>query len=99
MSAVPGCMNSYWRRKGAAEVVPHADVVILTIPDSLIGAVTHQQEPHFKPGAILMALDAAAPFAGELRELADLTMFVAQPRHPPMFNEETELDGRPDHRS
>ena len=83
--------------KGAAEVLPHADVVILAIPDSLIGKVTHQLEPHFKLGAILMALDAAAPFAGELPERADLTIFVAHPCHPSVFNEETELDARRDY--
>lgn len=83
--------------KGAAEVLPHADVVILAIPDSLIGKVTHQLEPHFRPGAILMALDAAAPFAGELPERADLTIFVAHPCHPSVFNEETELDARRDY--
>ena len=83
--------------KGAAEVLPHADLVILAIPDSLIGKVTHQLEPHFKAGAILMALDAAAPFAGELPERADLTIFVAHPCHPSVFNEETELDARRDY--
>ena len=83
--------------KGAAEVLPHADVVILAIPDSLIGKVTHQLVQHFKPGAILMALDAAAPFAGELPERADLTIFVAHPCHPSVFNEETELDARRDY--
>jgi len=81
----------------AAEVLPQADLVVLAIPDSLIGKVTHQLLPHFKEGAILVALDASAPFAGELPERSDLTIFVAHPCHPSVFNEGTELEAKRDY--
>jgi D-apionate oxidoisomerase len=81
----------------AQAVLPGADVVILAIPDNAIGRVTHQLEPLFKPGAILVALDAAAPFAGELPARADLSVFVAHPCHPPIFNDETDLEAKRDH--
>ena len=56
--------------KSAQDVLPDADLVILAIPDNAIGRVTHQLEPLFKQGAILIALDAAAPFASELPQRA-----------------------------
>ncbi len=81
----------------AEEALPQADVVVLAIPDNAIGKATHALEPLFKQGAILIALDAAAPFAGELPDREDLTIFVAHPCHPPIFNEETDLEAKRDY--
>ena len=81
----------------ADSVLPQADVVVLAIPDNVIGKATRQLAKQFKPGAILIALDAAAPFAGELPEREDLTIFVAHPCHPPIFNDETDLEAKRDH--
>ncbi len=83
--------------QSAQAVLPEADIVILAIPDNAIGRVTHQLEPLFKQGAILMALDAAAPFDGELPARADLSIFVAHPCHPPIFNDETDLEAKRDY--
>jgi len=83
--------------KSAEEALPQADIVILAIPDNAIGKVTHQLVGHFKRGAILIALDAAAPFAGELPERADLTIFVAHPCHPSVFNDESNPEARRDY--
>jgi D-apionate oxidoisomerase len=83
--------------KSAQDVLPDADVVILAIPDNAIGRVTNQLEPLFKKGAVLVALDAAAPFAGELPAREDLSIFVAHPCHPPVFNDETDLEAKRDY--
>jgi hypothetical protein len=77
--------------------LPDADVVILAIPDNAIEKVTSSLVDLFKRGATLIALDAAAPFAGHLPEREDLTIFVAHPCHPSIFNEETDLDARRDY--
>lgn len=81
----------------AEAVLPQADVVVLAIPDSAIHKVTQALEPLFRAGSILIALDAAAPFAGELPERPDLSIFVAHPCHPPIFNDETDLEAKRDH--
>lgn len=82
----------------AADVVlPAADVVILAIPDNVIGRATHALSHLFKPGAVLIALDAAAPFAGELPDREDLSVCVAHPCHPSIFNDETDPDVRRDY--
>lgn len=74
-----------------------ADIVLLTIPDNMIEKVTKQLVDKFKKGATLVALDAAAPFAGHLPDREDLTIFVAHPCHPPIFNDETDLEAKRDY--
>ena len=81
----------------ADSVIPQADVVVLAIPDNVIGKATRLLAKQFKPGAILIALDAAAPFAGELPERDDISIFVAHPCHPPIFNDETDLEAKRDY--
>ena len=46
---------------------------------------------------MLVALDAAAPFAGHLPARPDLTYFVTHPCHPPIFNDETDIAAKRDH--
>ena len=73
-----------------------ADVVILAVPDTLIGKLSHELSPKLKPGTMVMTLDAAAPFAGHLPDRPDLTYFVAHPCHPLIFNDETDSKARRD---
>ena len=67
-----------------------ADVVILAVPDTAIGKVAASITDRLTPGTMIVALDAAAPFAGHLPERDDLTYFVTHPCHPPIFNDETD---------
>ncbi len=66
--------------------VDGADVVILAVPDTLIGQVAAQISANLRPGTMVMALDAAAPFAGHLPDRKDLVYFVAHPCHPSIFD-------------
>jgi len=79
------------------EALANVDVVILAIPDTIIGKVAHQISPKLRPGTMVMLLDAAAPFAGHLPDRKDLTYFVAHPCHPTIFNDETEEAARRDY--
>ncbi|MDQ0422456.1 pyrroline-5-carboxylate reductase [Peteryoungia aggregata LMG 23059] len=74
-----------------------ADVVILAVPDTAIGKVAASISDRLLPGMMVIALDAAAPFAGHLPERADLTYFVTHPCHPPIFNDETDMQAKKDH--
>src|SRR5512140_2925223 len=73
-----------------------ADVLILAIPDKLIGKVSQAIVPQMKPGAMLVLLDPAAPHGGELPARADITIFVCHPCHPPVVNDETDPEARMD---
>lgn len=73
-----------------------ADVLILAIPDKVIGRAAHQVVPWMKPGAMLVLLDPAAPHGGELPAREDITIFVCHPCHPPVVNDETDPAARMD---
>lgn len=74
-----------------------ADVVILAVPDSLIGKLAAEISPQLKPGTMVMTLDAAAPFAGHLPARDDLVYFVAHPCHPSIFHPLAHAEGQPDY--
>lgn len=59
-----------------------ADVVVMAVPDRLIGKIASGFIDKLKPGAAVIVLDAAAPFAGQMPERADVTYFCTHPCHP-----------------
>jgi D-apionate oxidoisomerase len=79
-----------------AEAERLADVVILAVPDVILGQVAHGVVPNLRPGALVVCLDPAAPFGGELPQRADIAYFVTHPCHPPIVNEETDLEAKYD---
>jgi D-apionate oxidoisomerase len=73
------------------------DVVVLAVPDRLIGAISHTIIDRLKPGAAIIALDAAAPYGGKMPDRADVTYFVTHPCHPPLFGHETDPEAQRDY--
>jgi hypothetical protein len=81
----------------ADKALDGADVVILAVPDTAIGKVAASINDRLKAGMMVVALDAAAPFAGHFPDRPDLTYFVTHPCHPPIFNDETDMAAKKDH--
>lgn len=79
-----------------ADILPEADVVVMAVPDHLIGTVGASVVPSLKSGAIVITLDPAAPLAGKLPQRPDVTYFITHPCHPPVFNDETDPEARRD---
>jgi hypothetical protein len=73
-----------------------ADVVILAVPDTILGKVAHNVVPLLKSGAMVICLDPAAPHGGELPERADITYFITHPCHPPVVSDENDPEVRKD---
>ena len=73
-----------------------ADVVVLAVPDRLIRTVSHAVIDKVSSGTAFIILDAAAPYAGELPNRDDVSYFVTHPCHPPIFNDETDLEAKSD---
>ena len=67
-----------------------ADVIVLAVPDTVIGKVAASIIDQVRPGAMIICLDAAAPFAGHLPDRKDVSYFVTHPCHPSIFNNETD---------
>jgi hypothetical protein len=69
------------------EALGRTEAVILGVPDRLIGKITHEIVPKLKPGTIVIGLDPAAAYAGVMPERDDITYFIANPCHPPLFSD------------
>jgi hypothetical protein len=82
---------------GQGEALARADVVVMAVPDRLIGKIAHGFIGQVKPGTAIIMLDAAAPYAGQLPARADVTYFVTHPCHPPIFNDEVEPAAKADY--
>lgn len=82
---------------GVDEALDNVDVVILAVPDTIIGKIAEEISPRLKAGTMVMLLDAAAPFAGHLPDRTDLTYFIAHPCHPTIYNDEVEEAARRDY--
>lgn len=81
-----------------AEGLKGVDVVVLALPDNIIGKVAASISSQLAPGTMLLILDAAAPYADALpKDRPDLTYFVGHPCHPPLYNDETDWDARHDY--
>jgi D-apionate oxidoisomerase len=85
-----------WQASDADLAAASADIVVLAVPDTAIGKVASGIVNKLKPGTIVITLDAAAPYAGHLPDRKDITYFVTHPCHPPIFNDETEMDAKLD---
>ena len=79
------------------DALKNVDVVILAVPDTLIGRLAAEISPKLPAGTMVMTLDAAAPFAGHLPKRDDLVYFVAHPCHPTIFSPEVHTPGAPDY--
>lgn len=78
------------------EALAGADVVVLAVPDRLIGKVAGEIIDKVRPGTKFIVLDAAAPHAGMMPTRDDVTYFVTHPCHPSVFNDETDPAAKKD---
>jgi ketol-acid reductoisomerase len=65
-----------------------AEIVILAIPDKVIGVVAREIVPTLRSGTMVICLDPAAPHSGHLPPRADICYFVTHPCHPPIVSDE-----------
>jgi hypothetical protein len=78
------------------EALGQADVVVLAVPDALIGDICREIVPKLKSGTMVIGLDPAAGYAGVLPERTDISYFITHPCHPPVFNDETDPEAQRD---
>jgi hypothetical protein len=79
-----------------SEALQNADVVILALPDRLIGKISREIVPTLQPGSMIVSLDPAATYAGVIPLREDLSYFVSHPCHPPLYGDETTEEARND---
>ena len=76
--------------------VGDAEIVVLAVPDALIGPICRTLVPKLSTGTLVILLDPAAAYAGELPARDDISYFVAHPCHPPVFNDEVTPEAQND---
>lgn len=79
------------------EAVPESDVVILAIPDILIGKLSKSIIPLMKADSLIIGLDPAAAYAGVMPIRDDIGYFVVHPHHPHVFYSELDESGQKDY--
>jgi len=70
------------------EALRGTEVVILAVPDDLLGDIAQEIVPVLESGAMVVLLDPAAAYAGVLPNREDVIYFVSHPCHPPLFQED-----------
>jgi hypothetical protein len=78
------------------EAVPRSDVLIMAVPDAVLGAVSREVVPRMKSGSLFILLDPAAAYAGEVALREDCTFMVTHPCHPALFEEQESPEARAD---
>lgn len=81
----------------ADNALADADAIVMAVPDRLIGKIAHGFIDKVKPGAALIVLDAAAPFAGQMPKRDDVTYFCTHPCHPNIFEVTPDTDAQRDY--
>lgn len=75
------------------EALAGADIVVLAVPDELIGSVSEDVVPKMDSGSTVVLLDPAAAYAGKLHEREDITYFITHPAHPSIVDASSNLSG------
>ncbi len=78
------------------DAVTCADIVVMALPDVLIGNITQTVVPQMKSSAMLLCLDPAAPYSGGILIREDIAYFVTHPCHPSIIKEDTDPAARQD---
>lgn len=88
-----------WEVSNSSEAYAGAEIVILAVPDTLVGDIAADVVPRMDPGATLMCLDPAGPYAERLPRREDISCVVTHPTHPPQFDllEEESPEARRDY--
>ncbi|KAA0018800.1 oxidoreductase [Salinicola corii] len=72
---------------GIDDVIADCDLLILAVPDIVLGKVSEALVPQMKADATLLMLDPAAAYANLLFQREDIHYAVAHPCHPSVFLE------------
>ncbi len=79
------------------DIISESEIVILAVPDIILGKVSEQIVPQMKSGAMVFTLDPACALAGVLHHRDDLSYFIAHPTHPSIFNWEPSEEAQRDY--
>ena len=62
------------------------DVVVLAVPDRIVGPIAEDLVPRLETGTCVLSLDPAAAHAGRVPQREDISYYVMHPTHPPLYD-------------
>lgn len=68
------------------EAVDGSDVVVLAVPDRIVGSIAEDLIPRLEPDTSVLSLDPAAAHAGRIPHRDDISVFAVHPTHPPLYD-------------
>ena len=74
------------------QALANADIVIMAVPDELIGRITEDVITTVESGTLIILLDPAAAYAGAVAERSDVSYFITHPTHPSFFTADTGMN-------
>lgn len=74
------------RHTPVAEAVQGTDVVVLAVPDKIVGPIVEDLIPRLATGTSVLSLDPAAAHAKRIPVRDDINVFVVHPTHPPLYD-------------
>ncbi|TET08815.1 oxidoreductase [Candidatus Aerophobetes bacterium] len=78
------------------EAVPRTDIVVMAVPDVVLGNVAQKIVPMLKEGTTMIMLDPAVAYAGGIPLRKNVSYVVTHPCHPSLFKEQTTPEARED---
>jgi hypothetical protein len=75
-----------WEVTAPDHAYDDARLVILAVPDRIVGEVAPDVVGRMAPGAVVVCLDPAGAYAGKIPRRDDVACFVTHPTHPPLFD-------------
>ena len=76
--------------------IPEADVVIMAVPDAVLGKISYDVVPRMRANATIIMLDPAAAYAKEIALREDCTFVVTHPCHPELFTDQETEEAKAD---
>ncbi len=78
------------------QAVKKGQMVVLAVPDVLIGKISDEIVPLANPDTVFVLLDPAAAYVGEMQTRKDCTFVVTHPCHPELFKTQQTEEARQD---
>jgi hypothetical protein len=78
--------NEGWKVTQPDEAYDGAELVVMAVPDRIVGVVAPGVVARMTPGAVLVCLDPAGAYAGKIPRREGVACFVTHPTHPPLFD-------------
>lgn len=74
-----------------AQALDGAEIVVMAVPDDLIGPISEDIVPKLDSGTMVVLLDPAAAYADALSERDDISYFITHPAHPSIIDASSDL--------